>query len=193
MTPPAGSHAPGDEAAFGRLFDAHMAEVWRFARRRCASDHDADDVAAETFAVAWRRWETVPVDGAHLWLLGVARRVLANQRRSLGRLGGLRRRLAATGPGVFSPDPADALVDGDRRIWRALASLQPEDRDLLIMRAWDELAVADMAELLGCTPNAVSVRLYKARRRLADGLARTDGTRPGHPAADPVPMEGGQP
>lgn len=193
MTLPAGSRAPGDEFAFRQLFDAHMAEVWRFARRRCASEHDADDVVAETFAVAWRRWNTVSADGARLWLLGVARRVLANQRRSLGRLDGLRRRIKATGSGVFSPDPADTLVDSDRRLWRALASLAPDDRDLLIMRAWDELAVTGMAELLGCTPNAVSVRLYKARRRLADALARTDGARPGHPPGDPAPMDGGRP
>lgn len=183
----------GDEFAFRQLFDAHVAELWRFARRRCASVHDADDVVAETFAIAWRRWDTVPADGARLWLPGVARRVLANQRRSLGRLDSLRRRLEATGLSAVSPDPSNTLADGDGRLWHALASLTPEDRDLLIMRAWDELAVTDIAELLGCTANAISVRLYKARRRLADALARTDGAHAGHPPSDPVPMEGGQP
>jgi len=161
-----------DERAFPALFDAHLAEVWRYARRRCATSSDADDIVGETFAVAWRRRADLPPGegAARLWLLGTARRVLANQRRGQDR----QRRLRTRAASLVQPAPVEAASDEGGELWRALARLSPEDRDLLIMRAWDELPVQDMAVLLGCTPNAVSVRLHKARRRLADALDRKE-------------------
>lgn len=166
-----------DEAAFRALFDAYMMAVWRYARRRCSSDPDADDVAAETFAIAWRRRDDLPADGQRLWLLSTARRVLANQRRSTRRTERLRQRVGSTeaaGTAGTSPEPG-AGPDLDGRLWRALVALDADDRDLLLMRAWDELPVSDIAVLLGCSANAVSVRLYKAKLRLAAALDRTDG------------------
>lgn len=174
-----------DEAGFRALFAAQFDDVWRFARRRTSSAADADDVTAETFAVAWRRRGDLPPDDeARLWLFGTARHVLANHRRGDRRRSGLGARLsvvpAPPGPG----DPGVVAVDHDqdaRALWSALASLSADDRDLLIMRAWDDLAVTDMATLLDCSPNAVSVRLTKARRRLADALdagSTDEGTDP---------------
>ena len=134
---------------------------------------DADDVAAETFAVAWRRRHELPDgDAARLWLLGTARRVIANQRRSNGRLGRLREKVGSSvvvAPKV--PDPADvAVARSDGSLRRALAKLSESDRELLLMRAWDGLAVADIASVLDITPNAASVRLTKARTKLATAL-----------------------
>jgi RNA polymerase sigma-70 factor (ECF subfamily) len=179
-----------DESAFRSLFDEHLAEVWRYARRRCATSADADDVAGETFAVAWRRRADLPPDRdfARLWLLGTARRVLANQRRGQDRQHRLRTRAAAVAAPVVPADP-----DSGGELWQALSRLSPEDRDLLIMRAWDELAVQDMAVLLGCTPNAVSLRLHKARRRLAAALGRTERTGSRTSPARSQPTEGGLP
>jgi RNA polymerase sigma-70 factor (ECF subfamily) len=172
-----------DEAAFRAMFDAHMPDVWRYARRRCPSADDADDVVADTFAVAWRRRSDIPDEGAHLWLLAVARRVLSNQRRSARRLDGLRVRVASTAsPDVHIDSAEDSAVAWEHPLWSALASLSPSDRDLLIMRAWDGLAVGDIAILLGCSANAASLRLRTARRRLAEAIEQTDtnGSRTSH-------------
>ncbi|MBL8775267.1 MAG: sigma-70 family RNA polymerase sigma factor [Acidimicrobiales bacterium] len=164
-----------DEAAFHDLFREHFADVWRFARRRCASGHEADDVTAETFAVAWRRRAGVPpAPDARLWLFGTARLVLANRRRSDDRRSRLDLRLAGE-PGPTVADPAAVVVDAvGRRLAGALSSLSGDDRELLILRAWDGLSVTDIAALLGCTPNAASGRLHKARGRLAALLAEAD-------------------
>lgn len=54
------------------------------------------------------------------------------------------------------------------------------------MRCWDGLAVYDIATLLGCTPNAASLRLHKARRRLADQLGWKEPRRPGQVTGDPL-------
>lgn len=182
-----------DEAPLRQLFAERFDEVWRFARRRCASSADADDIAAETFAVAWRRRHDLPPgDEARLWLFATARLVLANQQRSERRRSGLRDRLAAV-PTATSVDPADVVADGDHGLAAALAALAADDRDLLVMRAWDGMAVADIAVLLGCTPNAVSLRLTKARRRLADALTAENGTEAARcrTSQERTPMTGG--
>ena len=67
---------------FRRLFGDHERELLAYALRRVDRPEDAADVVAETFLVAWRRMDRVPAgDEARLWLYGVARRQLANQRR----------------------------------------------------------------------------------------------------------------
>jgi RNA polymerase sigma factor (sigma-70 family) len=110
-----------DDAAFRELFDAHLADVWRYARRRCATSADADDVAGETFAVAWRRRAALPPGegDARLWLLGTARRVLANQRRSQNRQHRLRTR--ATGMAAPSVVPVQAEAGEGGELWQALS------------------------------------------------------------------------
>lgn len=162
-----------DDAGFRDLFESQFDDVWRFARRRCSSGHHADDVAAETFAAAWRRRDDVPPGAdARLWLFGAARLVLANQRRGQQRRAHLDHRLAQEPMPPPPVDPGEQVAGAQSaRLRSALEALSSDDRDLLIMRAWDGLAVTDIATLLGCTPNAASGRLYKARGRLAAALA----------------------
>lgn len=160
------------ERAFRAAYREHLPEIWRFVRRRTGGPDDADDATAEVFAVAWRRRSDLPPgDEVRLWLFGVARRVLANQHRSVRRRERLRVRAAAavsTAPEA-APGPGDA--DDGSALWTALATLDEADRELLLLRSWDGLAVTDLAVLLGCTPNAASLRLHKARGRLAAALA----------------------
>ena len=87
-----------DEASreFRVIFEAHYDAVRAYARRRCARLEDADDVVSETFTVAWRRLRDIPPGSELPWLYGVARRVLANQRRSERRLTGLHARSPTT-------------------------------------------------------------------------------------------------
>ena len=71
------------EDRFEELFREHYRAVRGYALRRAPGDL-AQDAVSETFLVAWRRLDDVPAD-ALPWLYGVARRVLANQRRSIDR------------------------------------------------------------------------------------------------------------
>ncbi len=86
--------ASGRRERFDALFSEHCADVRGYALRR-ASPSSAQDVVAETFAVAWRRLDEVPEDPLP-WLLGVARRVLANPFRSEARRAALLDRLRQT-------------------------------------------------------------------------------------------------
>ncbi len=156
---------------FQALYNAHAGAVLSYARRRAARA-DADDVLAEVFLVAWRRLEEVPSAQERVWLLGVARRALANQRRGSTRQGALRERLA-----VHEQTPAPAPVQrspaaGQTRLGRALASLSESDRELLLLLAWEGLSNEEAARVLEIGPRALRVRLQRARRRLGDALAR---------------------
>ena len=150
------------ESRLAELFAAHGRAVYAFARRR-ASAADADEVVSETFLVAWRRLDDLP-DEPLPWLLGVARRCLANLTRGEARRSALHLRLASA-PAVLEPDttvPADVL--------RALDRLRPAEREAITLLAWEGLTPAEAAITLGCSRAAVYLRLHRARRRLAADL-----------------------
>jgi RNA polymerase sigma factor (sigma-70 family) len=148
---------------FERLFREHYAAVRGYALRRTVRDA-VPDVVSETFLVAWRRLDDVP-DDALPWLYGVARRVLANQRRSAGRSAALERRLETAAPAAGAADPAESL--GEAELVRgALARLPEPYREALMLVAWHGLSGARAARAAGCTRAAFGVRLHRARTRL---------------------------
>lgn len=156
---------------FDRLYELHARSVLAFALRRTASPEDAEDVAAETFIVAWRRDDRVPpVEAALPWLYGVARRVIANQRRASDR----RRRLVERLAERPSSDERLIVGSGGTRALAALERLGAEDRELLKLVAWEGLRNTEIAEVLGITTNAVAIRLHRARRRYERALAEPE-------------------
>lgn len=158
-----------DRQRFETLYRRAFRPVSAYALRR-SGPTDAADVVAETFAVAWRRVRDVP-DGPDdiPWLLGVARNVLANQRRSN------RRRNAVTAALAHALEPARPPHEpGGGALAAALARLPEDQQELLRLVAWDGLRPRELAVLFGCTPNAAAIRLHRARRALADALERTE-------------------
>jgi RNA polymerase sigma-70 factor, ECF subfamily len=153
------------------LFAEHAAAVRAYAARRVPSAA-ADDVVSDVFVVAWRRLDDVPDDGLP-WLLGCAQRIIANQRRSARRQAALRERLSREPTGAPGDQPVADSVLGD-----ALAALSKGDREVLMLTAWEGLEPARAAAVMGCSPRAFSMRLHRARRRLAAAMTRVDGTRP---------------
>ena len=130
----------------------------------------ADDVLAETLLVCWRRLDDLPEDPLP-WAYGVARNCLANARRGVRRQGRLAARIAAVDPpATTAPGPADGAGDDD--LDAALAALREEDSELLRLWAWEQLAPAEIAAVLGITPNAASIRLHRAREKLKEELRK---------------------
>jgi RNA polymerase sigma-70 factor, ECF subfamily len=154
-------------ARFDALFTAYQRHVLGYAMRRTRVLADAEDVAAETFTIAWRKIDILPAAEPLPWLYAVARRVLANHRRGHGR----RERLAAL---LRAEDVATPLRAGEKRdgpTFAALASLPPADQEILRLVAWEELGNQQIAGVLGITANAVAIRLHRARARFANALA----------------------
>lgn len=166
---------PDPEARLHRLYADHAPALLAYALRRSTDAEDAADLVSDVFLAAWRRIEDVPPgDEARLWLYGVARRLLANQRRGARRrtrLGeALREHVRALPPPVAEPlDPA---------LRAALAALPELDRSLLALIAWEGLTPAEAAKVLGLRAVTARVRLHRARARLEATLAPEPAARP---------------
>lgn len=160
---------------FESVYSANCGPVLAYALRRSRSCDDAADVLAETFLIAWRRLDELPPDDAvKPWLYGVARRVLANQRRGESRRNALTERLrtdlTTSDLAVQQawPQPGGELAE----VARAFRRLPEPDQELLALVGWEGLNASQIAATLGCSSNAARIRVHRARRKLAAELAR---------------------
>lgn len=161
-------------ARFEALVQATYAPLQRYLRRR-TDPASADDVLGDTLLVMWRRLDEIPADAELAWCYGVARGCLANAVR------GDRRRLRLVSRLAGEPRYEPAEPSGDADLDEALASMRPADRELLHLWAWEDLAPREIAVMLGITPNAVSIRLHRATRRLRHKLEGKDPGGTGQP------------
>jgi RNA polymerase sigma-70 factor (ECF subfamily) len=155
-------------SAFERLFTENYWPVRRYLLRRIGQP-SADDVLAETFLVAWRRFDSVSDDPLP-WLLGVARRVLANHLRAERRRSSLLTRLRTTSTPEAYVAPASASLDSE--VAAALSALSAREREALLLVAWEGLDPLRAARVAGCSAPAFRVRLHRARRKVEAQLGR---------------------
>jgi RNA polymerase sigma-70 factor (ECF subfamily) len=184
MSPPPDG---GDTARLTELFHQHSRRVYAYARRHVEETH-CDDIVSETFLVAWRKPERVP-DEPLPWLIGVARNVIANHRRSTHRadrlwLSALREGWTATAVS------ADAAVVERETMIAALAECSEAEREALLLTAWDGLTPEQAALVAGCSSRAFTVRLHRARTRLRTSLARRERDEHPQPSATSRPAGG---
>jgi RNA polymerase sigma factor (sigma-70 family) len=163
----------GDDGgdALTKLYVLYAKQLHRYLARRLDTA-TADDLVAETFLQAWReRHRYRPDRGtARAWLYGIATNLLRNHARSEVR--GLRALAKEHGRAVSSEPPdtvAAARIDASSRIHdlaEALASLRPEERDVLMLVALAELSPAEAAQALGIQDITARTRLHRARQAL---------------------------
>ena len=163
------------DSALTRRFEAVAADVYeplqRYLRRRAAAD-DAGDVLADTLLTVWRRLDDVPTDDPLPWCYGVARRTLANHRRSRVRHERLTERVIShrLPDGDGDGDPQHRIDRLDPTLAEAIGTLSPAEREIVHLWAWEQLEPREIAIVLDHTPNAVSVALSRSRRKLAQHL-----------------------
>lgn len=159
----------GDTAArsrFTRLFDENYEHVYRFALRRCGDPTAAEDVASDVFLAAWRHIAVLPAEPL-TWLYGTARGVLANRRRGAQRSDALEKKIR----NELAVEAQPGEPTGPDKILHALARLPDEEREVLLLVAWEGLDRQQAAEVLGCSCAAFATRLHRARRRLESEMA----------------------
>ncbi len=162
---------------FGALFDRYFATVHRYLARRVGTDL-ADDLSGEVFRIAFERRSSYDLRRAlaRPWLYGIATRVLARHRRDEERRLRAHRRVSARSA-AEPPAPDDGLEErldasaAGSAVLAALAALPPEDRDPLLLVAWEDLSYAEVAEALGIPIGTVRSRIHRARSRLRRRLA----------------------
>jgi RNA polymerase sigma-70 factor, ECF subfamily len=170
-----GVMSKADEDRFCTLYEAARPHIVAYALRRTASREEAADIVSETFEIAWRRLKDVPDDpDGLLWLYVTARHVLANSSRRIHRRDELTVRLAE---GLRAVDVVgDPVNETGILALSSLRSLPAEDRELLMLTAWEGLSSAEVGRILGCSPTAARIRLHRARARLNAEMNRSGVT-----------------
>jgi RNA polymerase sigma factor (sigma-70 family) len=158
--------AEGRVERFTELYKESRARLLAYALRRTASPEDAADAVAETFGIAWRRFDEIPQgESSVLWLYATARRVIANQARRNQHRSQLLQQIA-TALGTELSVQTDASEQDGLEAGVALARMTDEDRELLMLAAWEGLTSTQLACVLGCSSTAARIRLHRARSRL---------------------------
>lgn len=166
-----------DRRRFEQLARETHGELLKYALRRSANAEDAADVVSETYLIAWRRLEAVPRGAsARFWLFAVARNVVLrgaeHQRASHALIERLQQKHTE------QADQIQVEVAGsDDRLVRALraglASLPPDEYELVTLSVWEGLTPKEIARVTGLSANVVRVRLHRTRRRLLQRLEQT--------------------
>jgi len=169
---------PTANEKLGDLFASHYVEVLAYCARRIGRS-DAEDAAAEVFAIASRRAGDIEWSTARPWLFGIARGVLSNRWRSFHRwqkavrtFGGL-----ATLP-MDGPDELVVRHAEDNSVLAVLKGLRQSDREVLMLAAWEELTGPEIAQSLGilgggggsaAPPRQGEIRHFVPKNDAADG------------------------
>jgi RNA polymerase sigma-70 factor (ECF subfamily) len=169
----------GTPAEFEDAFRAYFAPVYRFIARRVGTDL-AEDLAAEAFATAYRRRAAFRPDRGTVrsWLFGIASNIVREHWRDEQHLLELEAELGSAGSSSFD-DAADARVVTAAlapRIAGALAALNPEQREVLLLHAWADLNHEEIAKALGIANGTARSRLSRARAALRAHLGEFDFT-----------------
>jgi RNA polymerase sigma-70 factor (ECF subfamily) len=166
-----------DPDAFASFYREHVTGVTRFVARRVSDPHTVADLTAEVFlAVIGSAHSYRPGRGSQVaWLYGIARNVVAGERRRAAYE--LRTASRIAGRRLLDDDDISQLeerIDAEsagRAARQALAGLPPEERAVLELVAIDGLPVKDAAAALGIRQGAARVRLHRARRAARQAMA----------------------
>jgi len=167
-----GDSSTSDER-FRQILDENHRAIQLFCARRLPPD-DANEASADVFVVAWQKRDVIPGGAeARPWLYGIARNVVRNHAR-----GGRRRiRLSAKAfavSDVAASDPELQVVRRveDRLVGEATNQLSERDQEIVMLYAWEDLTVAEIATALDLSATAAHMRLQRALKRLAKALQK---------------------
>jgi len=166
--------ATGDADAYATFFRRHERAIAAYAAKRCAVRADVPDLVSDVFLAALQRADRYRAEttDARPWLYGIAERLIANNRRRAVRRSRALVRAMNLAPTTAPPetDLVDAAIDASSRyrsVRDAIAALPLRERQALYLVALAGLTPSEAASALGVTPNAVRIRLSRARAALA--------------------------
>jgi RNA polymerase sigma-70 factor (sigma-E family) len=161
-----------DLSAFAEIFETQRASATRLAYAMTGDAAVAEDVVAEAFARTYERWSKGKIDNPSAYV----RRAVVNEARSTWRHLAVRRKHAARERHVEPSVPfrGDQLADADV-LQRALSTLAPRQRAVVVLRVVDDLSEQDVADALGCSIGTVKSSLSRGLERLRDALSASEG------------------
>jgi RNA polymerase sigma-70 factor (sigma-E family) len=172
---------------FGELAAAARPTLVRAAHSVTGRHEDAEDAVQSSLLKAMRAWQRVA--GQERWRQqAYVRQIVVNTCRSGWRKWGSR---VVIGDMPELAEPAETDAVDDRELLRqALARLPARQREVLLLRYYEDLTEAEIAKRLGCAPGTVKSSAARALRALRDMLPEYAATRSGPPTAAPAPADG---
>ena len=188
QTAVAPAESPGDEALMLRiragetrelaeLFERHNRQVYGFFYRMTGSREMSEDLVQEVFLRILRYRETYqPKTSFTAWMYGIARNALIDTMR--------KRRPEAGFDDPNGPEIAarEQSIDDRLRaqqeidmVRRALASLPADKREVLVLARYQDLKYDEIGRILGCEPNAVKQRVFRAVKALGERFTQMSG------------------
>jgi RNA polymerase sigma-70 factor, ECF subfamily len=155
-------------AGWDRFVDEYMPRVYRFALRLTGNRQEAEDLTQETFLQAWcRRGDLRDPDAARVWLFTIAKNLWNDWLRRKGRRPAISESLSDDHQSAAVAAEHELIAREDlRRVLDAMDSLPARQREVLYLRACEDLPLGEIAEVLGISPEAAKASLCEARKRL---------------------------
>jgi len=149
----------GSREAFEELFARYRDPLYGFFRRRLEAKERADDLTQETFLAVIRATSRYqPRALVRTYLYGIALKLLAAERRRIERTGSV------------SQNADDLALDNALWVKQALEKLDPSEREILMLREYEQLSYSEIADLLRLPLNTVRSRLFRARLAMKSHL-----------------------
>lgn len=170
----------GDPQAFGLVVTKYMKQAYYTALGLVGNHEDALDLSQEAFARAFKaRARFDPNQRFFTWYYKILRNLCLNHLRDRARAGrtasiageeGSEGRMLELADEHADPAQQTELTDLNQQLWRAMNALEPEEREVLVLREVENCAYQEIAERLNIPVGTVMSRLFYARRRLKDVL-----------------------
>ena len=154
-----------DTEEFSALYREHLPALSRYLIRRVPVDV-VEDLASDIIEVAWRKRNQAPKGKELAWLYKIAGYVVANYRTKTNN----RNRILGLLIEPKSAPSAEAVAFGDQNLGIAWARLKPSEQQLISLSAFEDLNISEIAIAMSISPNAVSIRLHRAKTKLQDFL-----------------------
>ena len=154
---------------FEAAYAQHLRAVSAYFSRR-VEYRFVEDLAADAFAIAWQKRETVTPGEELPWLYRISANLVSNHRRKQSVAVALMHVLSAPD----SAPSAEEIVIGDLALATAWKNLKPRDREVLALAVLEDLPITDIAVALEITANAASIRLHRAKKSLAEMLTESE-------------------
>ena len=186
----------GDNDAFGELVERYQTKVYNLALRMTGNEVDAEDMAQETFLRAWRSLPAFQFESAFsTWLFRLTHNICIDHLRAQKRRPAVSLTVAEDegeetvqldvpdpSPG---PEAAAILAEDHALLAAAMAQLPADYREILTLRAINDLSYSQIAEILHLQEGTVKSRLSRARTQLRAILTEI-GNNSGPPSSNPT-------